>query len=91
MIYESFYHEVPVVSTRVGGIPEIIEHGQNGYLAEKYDYSKIAEHIVSLCGDSGLREQFTRRSKELLLENYTTQIMARETLKEYKAVINGKS
>ena len=91
VIYESFYHEVPVVSTRVGGIPEIITHGENGFLAEKYDYSRIAEHIVSLSEDAGFREKFTSHSKEILLKNFTTEIMAQKTLKEYKAIIDGKS
>ena len=91
VIYESFYHEVPVISTRVGGIPEVIVHGENGYLTEKYDYCKIAEHIVSLSGDAELRKKFTSSSKKILLENYTTERMAQQTLEEYKAVVNGKS
>lgn len=91
VIYESFYHEVPVISTRAGGIPEIIKHEENGYLTEKYDYRKIAGHIVSLSSDVGLQKKFTDNSKKILLENFTTRKMAQQTLKEYKEVINGRS
>jgi len=41
VIYESFYHKTPVISTNVGGIPEIVDHNINGLMAPMHDHNKI--------------------------------------------------
>jgi glycosyltransferase involved in cell wall biosynthesis len=46
----------PVVGTRVGGIPEVIEHGRSGLLVPRGDVSAIASGILSLLPDAALRE-----------------------------------
>lgn len=85
-IYESFYHKIPVVSTAVGGIQEIIRSGENGFLSEKGDYRGLGEQILSLLTNPDLGIKFTEISQRALLEKYTTSIMAQQTLQQYKAV-----
>ncbi|MDT0651364.1 glycosyltransferase family 4 protein, partial [Autumnicola edwardsiae] len=87
-IYESFYHKVPVVSTNVGGISEVIEHGVNGLLAPAFDVKKLAAHIVSLLNNQQDRENFVRISRQKLESNFTSAIMAEKTYSEYKKVIH---
>jgi len=89
-IYESFYHEIPVISTDVGGISEVIEHGKNGLLAPAFDFMKLAEHIVTLQKNLEMRGQFTSLSKVKLHQGFTTELMAQKTLVEYKNVLNGR-
>lgn len=89
VIYESFYHEVPVISTKVGGIQEVIENGKNGLLAEAFDYETLAKNILTLERNKELQEIFTAKSKEKL-SNFTTKIMAEKTLAEYKKVLDGR-
>lgn len=90
-IYESFYHKIPVVSTDVGGIPEVITHMENGILAPAHDYKKLANAIVSLIQNPDLKLKFTGISKEKLHCNFTSEIMAYQTLNEYKSIIYGSS
>ena len=45
----------PIISTRVGGIPEIIEHGENGYLVDKDDFHALARYTTRLLQDVSLR------------------------------------
>lgn len=90
-IYESFYHEVPVVSTNVGGISELIEDNENGLLAPAHDYKTLAIQIVKLIKDPGLRKKLSTGSRKNIQENFTTTIMAQKTLTEYKNVLNGRS
>lgn len=90
VIYESFYHNIPVVSTSVGGIPEVIEHEKNGLLAPAFDHEKLAENIILLLNNPELKEKFTAISKEKLHRNFTAEKMAIQTLEEYKKVLNGK-
>ena len=90
VIYESFYHEVPVISTAVGGIPEVIEHKINGLLSPVYNHESLTENILFLMENPQLITTFAKISREKLLGNFTTEIMARETLRKYKNVINGR-
>lgn len=48
---EAMACKVPAVSTNVGGIPELIEHGKTGYLAEVGDVETMARHAIDVLGD----------------------------------------
>lgn len=90
-IYESFYYKVPVVSTNVGGIPEIIEDGVNGMLSNPYEAQCLADKLIALSQDKNLMEKFTRLSHQKLIKNFTTRKMAEQSLAEYKKVLYGKN
>lgn len=90
-IYESLYLEVPVVSTNVGGIPEVIEHEKNGLLSPAHDVQSLANNVQRLIEQPELGKRLTRNTKRLIEENFTSEKMARETLAEYKSVLNGRS
>jgi glycosyltransferase involved in cell wall biosynthesis len=90
VIFESFYHQKPVISTSVGGIPEIIQDGINGFLAPKHDFKTLTEKIIYLFDNKELISSFTTISYQNLTENFTTQKMAQKTLEVYKTVSNGE-
>jgi glycosyltransferase involved in cell wall biosynthesis len=58
VIAEAMASHRPVVGTRVGGIPEIIEDGKTGFLVDRGDVAAIAERILRLLRDPGLRKRF---------------------------------
>lgn len=89
-IYESFYHGIPVVSTRVGGISEVIQHNQNGLLCEAYDYKGLAENIEFLLKNPQLIPTFAEVSRERLEKAFTSEQMAQKTLAQYKKVLHGQ-
>lgn len=88
-IYESFYHRVPVVSTNVGGIPEIISDSENGMLSNPYEVKTLADKLIALSQDKELQQKFTENSFRILEKKFTTRIMAQETLAEYKKLLYG--
>ncbi len=90
-IYESFYYKVPVVSTNVGGISEIITDGKNGFLSEPHNGRSLGDKLVILSKDPEMQKEFTAISYNELVENYTTVKMAEQTLAEYKKVLYGKN
>jgi glycosyltransferase involved in cell wall biosynthesis len=51
---------LPVVATRVGGIPEIVEHGVTGLLVPARDPEALASALVALAADPALRERMGR-------------------------------
>ncbi len=89
-IYESFLFKVPVVSTNVGGISEIIVDGENGFLAPAGDVKSLADKILKLLESPSLTNKFTSISNKKVNEDFNTHIMATKTLNEYKTVLNGK-
>lgn len=91
VIYEAFYHKIPVVSTEVGGIPEIITHQHNGLLAPKGNSAELASNILETLEQPELTRHFTNRSYKTLIENFSTEQMAWKTLEQYKQVVEETS
>ena len=50
--------EVPVISTNVGGLPEVNIHGKTGYMANVGDVDKMSEYAISLLQQPELLQQF---------------------------------
>ncbi len=90
-IYESFYHRIPVISTNVGGIPEIITDGKNGMLTKPYEVEGLGNKLIALSKDKILQNKFTENAFIKLQENFTVEIMAKKTLAEYKKLHYGKN
>lgn len=62
-LLEAKSHDLPCVSFDIStGPAEIIRDGVNGYLVEPFDCGKMAERIVKLATDEGLRRQFARNA-----------------------------
>jgi glycosyltransferase involved in cell wall biosynthesis len=73
----------------VGGIPEVITNMENGILAPAHDYKKLADGVLNLIKNPDLKLKFTGISKEKLHLNFTSKIMAYQTLNEYKSIVDG--
>lgn len=89
VIFESFYHKKPVISTNVGGISEILQDEINGLLSSKQNPEMLSEKIIYLFNNKELGEKFVTISYQKLITNYTASVMAQKTLKEYKNILNG--
>ena len=62
--------EIPVVSTRVGGVPEVVLDGETGILVEPGDSEQLAQAILTLIENPALRRQMGKRGREHVLANY---------------------
>ena len=68
---EAMAHKLPIVSTNEGGIPDVVKDGENGFLAEKRDIDSLAHNLMTLIMNKNMRQQFGKRSKEILYDNYS--------------------
>jgi glycosyltransferase involved in cell wall biosynthesis len=57
VIAEAMVHGKPLVATRVGGIPELVLEGETGYVVDRGDTRAMADRILRLARDPGLRKQ----------------------------------
>ena len=61
---EAMAAQVPVVGTKVGGIPEIVENGKTGVLVESGNSKDLANAITELLGNEDLRQKMITQGKE---------------------------
>ena len=62
----------PVIASAVGGIPEIIESGQNGFLFERGSFSELLDCAKKLVVDSQLRKEMGTRALETVKERFSS-------------------
>jgi len=63
----------PVVATRVGGIPEVVHDGVNGYLVEAGDVEALTDRVSRLVNDPALRLQFGAAGRAQVEQNFTSR------------------
>jgi L-malate glycosyltransferase len=61
---------VPPVATRVGGVPELITHGLDGYLEDVGDIPAQAARVTALLNDSALHDQMSRAARHTATERF---------------------
>jgi glycosyltransferase involved in cell wall biosynthesis len=74
----------PIVATRVGGIPELIEHGQTGWLVEPGSPSALAEGILALLNDRALCERLRESGRARALERFRFETMMQRYEEYYR-------
>jgi glycosyltransferase involved in cell wall biosynthesis len=63
----------PVVATRVGGIPEVVEDGVNGYLVEPGNVTHMAQRVSQLIADPALRQRLGEAGRARVEAEFTTR------------------
>lgn len=79
-ILEAMAVGIPVITTNVGGNPELINHGENGFLVEYNNKKELVNAITGLCMNESLRNKFIEKSKEKI-HGFTKEKMITETIK----------
>lgn len=77
---------VPVIASRVGGLQEAIQHGQNGLLVEN-DPVAFAAAVRDLLGNAGRRKQIGEAARHTVMERFTVDRMVRRTMEAYRGVL----
>jgi N-acetyl-alpha-D-glucosaminyl L-malate synthase BshA len=85
---EAMACEVPVIASRVGGIPEVVTDGETGYLSEVGDMEKMSEDAARLLSDTALRREMGKRARESAVARYRTDIVIPKYLEFYEKVIS---
>jgi glycosyltransferase involved in cell wall biosynthesis len=76
----------PIVATRTGGIPEIVEDGVNGLLAAPRDAASLAAAIVRALNDETLRQRMGEAGFARVRERFTVEKMVEQTSAVYARV-----
>lgn len=85
-ILEAMTAGLPVVATRVGGTPEVVVHGQTGYLVEAGAPERFAEALENLANEPSKRGEFGQAGRRRVEERFTIDRMVAEYLRLYEAL-----
>jgi glycosyltransferase involved in cell wall biosynthesis len=77
----------PVVASKVGGLPEVVDHGQTGLLVPPGDSDALAEAIISLLRDRDTRHQMGRQALEKTKGALSWTTIAQQTIKVYQTMV----
>ena len=86
VILEAMATGLPIVATNVGGIPDILEEGVDGYLVNAKRPAEVADRMLVLLRNDKLREEISVNNREKA-KLYTWDIVAGKVEKEYQMVI----
>jgi glycosyltransferase involved in cell wall biosynthesis len=73
----------PMVVTRMGGMPEIIGDGINGFVIPVKGYEELASRVIQLFSDDELRERLGNVGRNMVEKSYTRKNVAQSTLRLY--------
>ena len=80
--------EVPVIATRIGGIPEVVTDGETGFLSNIGDTEKMATDALKFVGDDDLRRKFGERGRELAISRYSSEKIIPQYISFYEKVLS---
>jgi len=71
VLLEAMALGVPVVATRIGGIPQVVEHDGNGLLIDADSEDQLTAALERLLGDAGLRERLAENARRTIEDRYS--------------------
>lgn len=87
-VMESLACGTPVVAFHIGGMPDMIEHQINGYLAAPFDPSDLAEGIMWVLGGQDHTQLLSKQARQSVLDRYTLDVVASKYLSLYQSVVS---
>ena len=83
-ILEALAAGLPVISTKVGGIPEVIENGVNGYLCQPGNIDQIYSAMAKIIEEKDTRKQMSSANYAYARENFDIELCAEKISKAYE-------
>lgn len=88
---EAMACEVPVVASRVGGLPEVIEHGVTGFLHSPDDLEGMSESAVALLSDTALHNRIATAARRSITERFCVDRVVPMYESYYEQVLRGRA
>ena len=80
VILEGMLYGMPIISRSVGGIPEIVQHGVNGYLTDSYDSDVFEAFLTTIANDTHLYKTMAERNHQIGAEKFTCERVKKRIL-----------
>jgi len=87
---ESLASGTPVVANRVGGVPDVVRDGVDGFLVEPGDAEAAAERLATLAADPGLRAKLGESGRQRVLARYSVSRLVDDVDRLYRSLLTAK-
>ncbi|MFY9579949.1 MAG: glycosyltransferase family 4 protein [Gaiellaceae bacterium] len=87
-VIEALAAGTPVVATRVGGVPDVVRDGEDGFLVEPGASDELAERLAHLAGDPDLRKRFGDAGRARVLPRYAVDRLVDDVDRLYRALLS---
>lgn len=85
-VLDAWAYGLPVVTTPVGGVPDVAVDGENMLLFEPGDIDKLSEQLELIITDDALRERLSKESKKLASEKFNLKTVTEEVAEIYEGL-----
>ena len=82
-VLEALSSGLPVVTTNVGGIPEMIENGRNGFLVQPFNSEELSDRILYFIEHPAAASEMAFLARKIILERFDWRIIVKKVLKVY--------
>lgn len=86
---EAMACSVPVLTSSVGGIPELNVHGTTGYISEIGDIDRMARYAIDLLGDQKKYDRFSRAARERAEQHFSSKDIVPMYERYYEEILRG--
>ena len=90
VLLEAMAMEKPVVGTLVGGIPDLIEEGVNGYLVSPGNEGELASAVLKILNDKSLAVNMGEAGRKMMTDRFSADTMVRSIEEIYNELLNMK-
>src|SRR5260370_40895057 len=87
VLFEAMVCGVPIISTEIPGVCELIEHQKNGLLVEQRNSPALADAMELLIGSPRLRDDLARKGRQTVLAGFTRESSARNVYNILSSVL----
>jgi len=88
---EAMACEVPTVATKVGGLPEVVDHGVTGYLAHVGDVDEMARCAIEILSDESALRAMGKRAREAARKRFCASDVIKQYEEFYRVVLERSS
>lgn len=78
---------LPVVSSSVGGLPELVNHNETGFIAEFGDINRMAKYVLDLLTNEKKYKKFSKNAREKAVINFDKKIVVPKYLEYYEKIL----
>ncbi|MCJ7595749.1 MAG: glycosyltransferase family 4 protein, partial [Desulfobacterales bacterium] len=90
VLLEAMAMEKPVVASRVGGIPDLVEHGVNGLLVRPGEVGELREAILKILKDGILAAKMAKKGREKITGQFSADMMVQSIDRVYRELMLAK-
>jgi glycosyltransferase involved in cell wall biosynthesis len=88
---EAMASGTPVVASRIGGLPEVVDDGITGFLVEPGDVEELRSRLAQVLGDRQLAGRLGRNARARFLETFTWEACAGRCLAAYSELLDSRA